>query len=101
MNLVRLQVLTEHFEELGDYPMAESFNRQIIDIKETEYGPDASQLIPDLHNLAMLLEAQDNRPDALRTAKRAYKIAKENNSDSLDDISNLIIEVANGARAVS
>ena len=93
MNLIRLQVLAEHFEEIGDYEMAESFVRQIVDIKEMQYGLFASELITDLHNLALLLETQENRTEALRTAKRAYKIGKINNSVDLDEIRDFIDEL--------
>lgn len=76
LNLVRLEVLVEHFEELGDYEMSELFLRKILEMKEDQEGFRAKTLIPILYNLALLAEAQDRRADAMRYARRAYTLAR-------------------------
>lgn len=76
LNLVRLEVLVEHFEELGDYEMSELLLGRILDLREQQEGGKAKTLIPVLHNLALLAEAQDRRADAMRYARRAYSLAR-------------------------
>lgn len=76
LNLVRLEVLAEHFEELGDYEMSELLLGKILDMRERQEGDAARTLIPVLHNLALLAEVQDRRADAMRYARRAYSLAR-------------------------
>lgn len=76
LNLVRLEVLVEHFEELGDYEMSELLLGKILEMRERQEGGRAETLIPVLHNLALIAEAQDRRADAMRYARRAYSLAR-------------------------
>jgi hypothetical protein len=76
LNLVRLEVLVEHFEELGDYEMSELLLAKILEMRERQEGDRARTLIPVLHNLALLAEAQERRADAMRYARRAYSLAR-------------------------
>jgi|AGTN01.2.fsa_nt_gi hypothetical protein len=76
LNLVRLEVLVEHFEELGDYEMSELLLGKMLEMEEQQEGGRAKTLIPILHNLALLAEAQERRADAMRYARRAYALAR-------------------------
>ncbi len=86
MNLDRLKILAEHFEELGDYAMAESITIQILALKQREYGPHAPELLPEIYNLALLQEVQDDCDKALSNAQLAYAIARANRTETSVDL---------------
>lgn len=86
MNLDRLNILVDHFTELGDYEMAETLVKQILQLKEREFGKCAPELIIELYNLALLQEAQDCHNNALKNAKKAYAIARNYRTSEEVDI---------------
>lgn len=75
--------------DCGDYQVCERLLNRIIEIKERDLGRSSSDLIDDLFELSLLYEAQGNRTDAFKNAKRAYEIACLNRSFDKVDLRSL------------
>ncbi len=75
-NLVRMEIFAEHFEEKGDYEMAEMIVGRIVSAVEIHEGPLSANLVEHLYNLASLQEALGRRGDSIRCARRAQRIAQ-------------------------
>lgn len=74
-NKVRLEVLAEHFEEIGDYQMAESILRKLIILCMNDTEPKHQELIKHWFNLALLLEAQNKDYEAEYYLTEAFRYA--------------------------
>lgn len=75
-NLIRLEVLADHFEEIGDYEMAETILKQIVKVSEKHFGQDNEKLTSKWFNLALLAEAQNRRAHAIEYAWKAYNLSR-------------------------
>lgn len=98
-NLVRLRVLAEHFEESGDYEMAEIIVRKILALSQTDGNTE--EIISALHNLALLLEAQGKSDEAMENARLAMRLASLNadlHSHWYDELIDLLVQL-NAMRA--
>ena len=93
MNLVRHEIFVEHFEEIGDYEMAEYLLQQLIQFRNRNFPAQAKELIYDYYNLALVQEAQDKSNEAFASARKAFFIALEHQPSkkvSIFEISQLI-----------
>lgn len=93
-NLVRLKVLAEHFEESGDYEMAEMIVRKILALSQAD--GKIEEILSALHNLALLLEAQGKSDEAMENARLALRLASFNadlHSYWYDELIDLLVEL--------
>ncbi|MBX9670375.1 MAG: tetratricopeptide repeat protein [Candidatus Obscuribacterales bacterium] len=95
-DLDRVEVLAKSYEEIGDYETAEILLTNLLEIKSRSKSDSPVEVVAILCRLAVNLEAQERRSDALKYARRAFKLASgrldPHNSylvDSLELVRNL------------
>lgn len=74
-NFVRMNVLAEHFEDLGDYQMAERIITGIVELLIQHFGTEDSRLIEPWLNLGLLAEAQGRTSDSLNFLEQARRLS--------------------------
>lgn len=74
-DLERVEVLASSYEDIGDYETAEILLTNLLEIKTRSKSDNAVEVVAILCRLAANLEAQDKRSDALKYARRAFKLA--------------------------
>ncbi len=74
-DLDRVEVLAESYEKIGDYETAEILLTNLLEIKSRKKRECPVEVVAILCRLAVNLEAQDRRSDALKYARRAFKLA--------------------------
>ena len=74
-NLVRMNVLAEHFEDLGDYQMAERIMTGMVELLTQHFGTEDDRLIEPWLNLGLLAEAQGRTSDSLNYLEQARRLS--------------------------
>ena len=74
-NLIRMNVLAEHFEDLGDYQMAERITTGIIELLTRHFGEDDRRLIEPWLNLGLLAEVQNRTVDSQNFLEQAQRLS--------------------------
>ncbi len=71
----RVGVLAKSYEDIGDYETAEILLTNLLEIKSRNKSDNVLEIVGILCRLAANLEAQSKRTDALKYARRAFKLA--------------------------